>query len=370
MIGWEKYHVADPGALVTPAMLVFQDPMDHNVQSVCKLAGGAQNLFTHVKTHKSEAVTRKLIEMGLDSFKCATVKELQMVLQVGARRAILAYPQTQTKKIEWLCDVIASHSNAWITTIASSPLHLEMLGNVASRRKQQLPVMMDLDSGMHRTGIGMGRKAVELYRQIDQHPFLEASGLHCYDGHDMFCEAHQREAAAQRHIDSLQEFRRQIESTEMPVPFVVAGGAYSFEYYARTEGMHGSPGSFIYWDASCRSDIPEMPFQYAALILAQVVDRHPDCGTITTDLGLKGICSDQPIQERVRVLGHESAELILHNEEYGVFRMPDGLPDIGDYLLAVPGHIGPTTIHYPGSHVIDAAGSVVDFYEHTARDRM
>jgi D-serine deaminase-like pyridoxal phosphate-dependent protein len=50
--------------------------------------------------------------------------------------------------------------------------------------------------------------------------------------------------------------------------------------------------------------------------------------------------------------------------------MPDELPDVGDYLLAVPGHIGPTTIRYPGSHVIDSAGSVVDFYVHTARDRM
>ena len=113
-------------------------------------------------------------------------------------------------------------------------------------------MMLDLDSGMHRTGIGMGHAAMDLYRVIDNHPFLEASGLHWYDGHDMFCEAQQREAAAQRHIESLQEFRRQIESAGMPVPFVVAGGAYSFEYYARTAGMHGSPGSFIYWDPSCR----------------------------------------------------------------------------------------------------------------------
>ena len=36
----------------------------------------------------------------------------------------------------------------------------------------------------------------------------------------------------------------------------------------------------------------------------------------------------------------------------------------------VPGHICPTTIRYPGIHVIDTAGEVVDYYLHTARDRL
>jgi D-serine deaminase-like pyridoxal phosphate-dependent protein len=86
MITWKNYRVANPDALTTPAMLQFQDMVDHNIRSACELAGGAENLFTHVKTHKSEAVTRKQTEMGIDSFKCATVKELEMMLQAGARR--------------------------------------------------------------------------------------------------------------------------------------------------------------------------------------------------------------------------------------------------------------------------------------------
>jgi D-serine deaminase-like pyridoxal phosphate-dependent protein len=112
-----------------------------------------------------------------------------------------------------------------------------------------------------------------------------------------------------------------------------------------------------------------MPFQNAAVILTQVVDRHPDRGTITTDLGIKSICTDEPIENRARLAGYAAAELMLHNEEYGVFRVPGELPEIGTYLLVVPWHIGPTTIRYPGSYVVDAAGNVVDYFEHTARDR-
>jgi len=151
---------------------------------------------------------------------------------------------------------------------------------------------------------------------------------------------------------------------------VVAGGSFSFLYYARTEGMYGSPGTFVYWDAGYRAAMPDAPFLCAALILTQVVDRHPDAGTITTDLGSKGISSDLPVEERAYLLGHETAELVSQSEEHGVFRFKAALPRVGDYLLAVPGHICPTTIRYPGIHVIDTAGEVFDYYQHTARDRL
>jgi D-serine deaminase-like pyridoxal phosphate-dependent protein len=370
MIGHKDYQVADPDALETPAMLLFQDMMDHNIRSVCEIVGGGEKLIAHVKTHKSEAVARKQLEFGIDGFKCATLKELEMVLQAGARKAILSYPQVQERKIERLCDLASSSPDTWIATIISTPYHLEALATIATRRKQSLRVMLDLDAGMHRTGIEFGPNATNLYREIDADPFLQPSGFHLYDGHEDFSDMLQREMAAQRHIDSLREFQRQIESEGMSVPCVVAGSSFSFAYYARTEGMHGSPGTVIYWDAGFSTAMPDMPFRWAALILTQVVERYPDVGTITTDLGYKGVSSDLPLEERAFLVGLDSARLVHQSEEHGVFRIPGELPRVGDYLLAVPGHICPTTIRYPGIHVIDSAGDVVDYYVHTARDRL
>ena len=344
--------------------------MDHNIRSICEMVGGGHNLMVHVKTHKSEAVARKQVEFGIDGFKCATLKELAMVLQAGARKAILSYPQGQERKIERLCDLSSSYPDAWIATIVSTPFHFDVLATVAARRKQSLRAMLDLDAGMRRTGIEFGPDAEKLYREIDAHPFLQPSGFHLYDGHDHISDVVQREAAAQQHIESLQGFQRQIESAGMPVPCVVAGGTFSFAYYARTEGMYGSPGTFIYWDVGYNTVMPDMPFCYAALILTQVVERYPDAGTITTDLGCKAISSDLPIEERAYLPGQEAARLILHDEEHGVFRIPGELPRVGDYLLVVPGHVCTTTICYPGIHVLDAAGEVVEYYLHTARDRL
>jgi len=370
MITCEDYRVADPDALETPAMLLFQDMMDHNIRSVCEMVSGGQNLMVHVKTHKSEAVARKQIESGIDGFKCATLKELEMVLQAGALKALLAYPLCQERKVERLCDLMSSYPDVWIATLVSNPFNLEVLATVAARREQSVRAMLDLDAGMHRTGLGFGPDAARIYREIDAHPFLEPSGFHLFDGHDEFSDVVQREAAAQRHIESLKELRSQMESAGVPVPCVVAGGTYSFAYYARTEGIFGSPGTTIYWDGGYSAAMPDMPFRWAALVLTQVVDRHPEAGTITTDLGCKGISADLPLEERAYLLGQDEARLVLQSEEHGVFRISGKLPHVGDYLLAVPGHICPTTTCYPGIHVLDSSGEVVDYYLHTARDRM
>ena len=370
MIACEDYRVAEPDALETPAMLLFLDAMDHNIRAACDMVDGGRNLIVHVKTHKSEAVARRQVELGIEGFKCATLKELEMVLQAGAHTAILSYPQCQEIKVERLCDLVHSYPDTWIAAIVSSPFHLEVLATVATRREQSLRVMLDLDAGMHRTGIGFGPDAAKLYRAIDAQPFLQPSGFHLYDGHDNYSDVVQREAEAQKHIETLQEFQRQVESESIPVPCVVAGGSFSFPYYARTQGMYGSPGTFIYWDAGYGRDMPDMPFRCAALVMTQVVDRYPDAGTVTTDLGCKGVSSDLLLEERAYLLGHETAELVSQSEEHGVFRMSGELPPVGDYLLAVPGHICPTTIRYPGIHVIDSTGGVIDYYLHDARDRL
>lgn len=369
MITWQNYRVAEPDELETPAMLIFQDVMVQNIRSICDLVGGGQNLMAHVKTHKSEAVARIEVEHGVAGFKCATLKELEMVLKAGAKKAILAYPQGQERKVERLCDLVTSYPDAWIAAIVSSEFHLIVLATVATRRKQSLGVMLDLDAGMHRTGIGFGPDATELYQNINGHPFLEPYGFHLYDGHDNYTDVNERAAAAKQHIEEVQAFKQEIEAAGMPVPCMVAGGSWSFAYYARTEGMYGSPGTFIYWDVGYRTDMPDMPFRCAALILTQVVDRFPEVGTITTDLGSKGISSDLPVEERAFLIGHETAKLVRQSEEHGVFQFCGDLPCIGDYLLAAPGHVCPTTIRYPGSHVINSDGEVVDFYLHTARDR-
>lgn len=369
MLEFGDYKVADPDALETPAMVVFEAKVDGNIAALCDLVGGGQNLVVHVKTHKSEAVTRKQIVAGVAGFKCATLKELEMVLDAGASFAILSYPQVQKLKVERLGDLAAAHPEDAVCVLASNRQHLDVLSKVASERSRPLSVMIDLDVGMHRTGLAPREPAEAVYAAVDADSHLVAAGLHVYDGHEHMSDPQAREAAARRHIEDVRKLKDRLEAAGRKVPRVVGGGSFSFPYYARTDGMMGSPGTCIYWDTGYARQMPDMPFEYAALILTQVVDVHPDHKTITTDLGYKAICGDPPVNRRARLLGAEDATLLLQNEEHGVFHWDAEPPAVGTYFLAVPGHVCPTTIRYPGSYVLDPTGAVVDYYPHTARDR-
>ncbi len=371
MIEQDPYRIADPDGLETPAMVVFEDLVDHNIAALCEQVGGAANLMVHVKTHKSEAIARKQLAAGISGFKCATLREMEMGLVAGSPEVILAYPMVQQRKVERFADISAEYDDRQVYATVSDQRHIDVLSQIASDRQQKLAVMVDLDVGMHRTGAGIGDDATQLYGAIHTAQWLVSGGLHVYDGHEHFRDPGARNAAAQRHVDDLKAFKERLEAQGMSVPRIVGGGSFSYATYARAEGFHGSPGTVIYWDLNGTGRMSDQPYRWAAMVLCQVVDRHVDQLTVTTDLGVKAIAADPPLESRARLLGHEQAKLLLQNEEHGVFLFTDAqsMPQVGDYLLAIPGHVCPTTIRFPGSYVIDSQGDVVDYYPHTARDR-
>lgn len=369
MIEQEGYKIATPDAIETPALVVFEAVVDHNVAAMTEEAGRAERIMPHVKTHKSDAVVRKQLEAGVAGFKCATIKELEMVLEAGACEAILSYPLVQESKVERFADLVSAFAQARIHAIVSSISHVEVLAFVAEKKSVKLRVMLDLDAGQHRTGVEFGEPATLLYKRIADEGSLEGSGFHIYDGHEHFGDYAQRQAAANCHIDAASELKLSLESAGMEVERIVGGSSFSYPFYAHADGMHGSPGTCIYWDTGYQSVLPEAPFRFAALVLSQVVDRHPDQKTFTTDLGIKGISGDPPLANRAHLLGETQVCLVKQNEEHGVFACDEELPQIGTYLLAAPGHVCTTTVRYPGSFVIGDTGQIVDYYPHTARDR-
>jgi D-serine deaminase-like pyridoxal phosphate-dependent protein len=369
MIEQDPYFIADPDAIETPAMVVFEAQLEANIAELCELVGGGANLMAHVKTHKSDAIVCRQLAAGIAGFKCATLKELEMALDAGAPEAILSYPIVQSLKADRFAQIADAHPAARVYATIGDSAHIAALAAVAVGRERPLLVMLDLDVGMHRTGASL-QGAEQLYASIQASAGLEAAGIHAYDGHEHFQDPDGRAGAAQKHIEDLKALKGRLEGAGLPVPRIVAGGSFSFAYYARTEGFHGSPGTVVYWDINGTTRMPDLPFQWAAMVLCQVVERQPEQQTVTTDLGVKAIASDPPLASRAQLLGHMDARLILQNEEHGVFLWQnEELPEVGDYLLAIPGHVCPTTIRFPGSFVIDAEGTVVDYYPHTARDR-
>src|SRR5438128_11347100 len=89
----EEYRIAEIAEVMTPALAIYPELVDANIQTTLRLAGGdANRLRPHVKTAKLVSVMRQWTARGIVNFKCSTSLELLTVCEAGAKDALLAYP--------------------------------------------------------------------------------------------------------------------------------------------------------------------------------------------------------------------------------------------------------------------------------------
>ncbi|RMG58409.1 MAG: D-TA family PLP-dependent enzyme, partial [Bacteroidetes bacterium] len=209
-----------------------------------------------------------------------------------------------------------------------------------------LPVYLDLDVGMGRTGIAPGPEAVAVYRAIAAAPGLQAAGLHVYDGHLRQPDPAARLAAADALFAEVVAFRDALQAEGLPVPDLVVGGSPSFPLHRQRPGIRLSPGTFPFWDAGYGALCPELPFQPAAVLVSRVISR-PGRGRLCLDLGHKAVAAENPLDQRVRFLNLAVTAWVGQSEEHLVVEVadPDAWP-VGSLVYGVPWHICPTTALY------------------------
>jgi D-serine deaminase-like pyridoxal phosphate-dependent protein len=233
-----------------------------------------------------------------------------------------------------------------------------------------IEVLLDLDSGMHRTGVAPGPEAERLYQSIAQHSHLIPGGLHLYDGHHRQLDFQERLAAVKSGFDAAATLADRIEASGIPVPRIVAVGTGSFPCFATIDDrrLELSPGTTVFHDAGYTRAFPEMNFEPAAWLLTRVISR-PTPSRLTLDLGHKACAADPPAGKRLYFPGLPDAVEAMQNEEHLVLESKDaGRFQIGDMLLCVPSHICPTTAVHQEVIVI-REGRVGESWPVGSRDR-
>jgi D-serine deaminase-like pyridoxal phosphate-dependent protein len=235
-----------------------------------------------------------------------------------------------------------------------------------------IEVLIDLDPGMHRTGIAPDDNAISLYELIDHLPGLRPGGIHLYDGHVHQDSPAEREAAVRKNLEPLLAFRARLERKGLPVPRLVLGGTPTFPTYAKLDlpGLECSPGTCVLHDHGYGTRFTDLAgFTPAALLLTRVISR-PTPNRLTLDLGYKAVASDPPAGKRCTVLDIAEYEPVLQNEEHFVIETPEAARfRPGDELFAMPTHICPTCAMHRQAHVVENR-RVIGSWEIVARDRV
>jgi len=342
------FRVANEAEIASPALLLFSERIDENLRKMIAIAGNPARLRPHVKTHKLAPLVERQVALGIVKFKCATIAEAEMTAAAGAHEVLLAYPCVGPNAAR-LFALAQKFPATRFAAVADDPGATRALGEAAMHAGVKLDVFLDLDCGMHRTGVEPGPRAIELWRAITQTPGLRAAGLHAYDGHIPDPDLDTRRAQCDAAFAPVLDLRHFLGDVPL-----IAGGSPTFSLHAEYADRELSPGTTVLWDFSYADKFPELPFQPAAVLLTRVVS-HPGADRLCLDLGYKSVASENP-HPRVRLLELPDATAVMHSEEHLVIETPRaGEFAIGDCLHGIPRHVCPTVALHDTAWLVENA---------------
>lgn len=343
----EQPTIHSPAELPSPALLVFPDRIAANIRRMIDMAGGPERLMPHVKTHKMAPVVKMQLEQGITRFKCATLAEARMVAEAGASDILLAY-QLNAPMAAAFVDLQHAYPTIKLASLTDNLASARLMNDLhATYPGSKAKLYIDIDNGMHRTGIAPD-KAADLWHALQSLPNVTPAGLHVYDGHIRDIDLTQRTRVCDEAFAPVENL-----AAEIKAPEIIAGGTPTFPIHARRKQVTCSPGTCLLWDEGYGTGLPDQPFHVAAQLITRVISKPQD-GFVTLDLGHKAVSAENPIGKRVFFHGLDEYEVISQSEEHLVVKTPAATTlQVGDVLYGTPWHVCPTVALYNEAIVIE-----------------
>lgn len=325
--------------LDTPCLLIDLDIVSSNVARMAALASRSRVLLRpHAKTHKSLRVARMQLEAGATGICVATVGEAEVMRSGGIKDILIAYPLVGEAKFTRLIPLVA---DGGITLAADSVEVAEGYSRLAAQADRMLPVLLEIDSGMRRTGTDPAA-AGEVGAKIASLPGLELHGIltHAGHAHDVTTQP-DIEAIARQECRAMQQARERLEALKIPVPVVSAGSTITAPYMSAADGITEiRPGTYVFNDLRTLELYACTPDQIAATILATVVSIGP--ARIVLDAGSKTLTMTATQQHGFgKMKNRPHSSFIRLSEEHGVVGLhpEEGGLRVGDRVEVLPIHI-------------------------------
>jgi len=361
------FHIQNMDTLDSPALCVFPDRIQRNIDQMLRyVQGQPDRLRPHVKTYKMPEIVHMQIESGIRHFKFATIAEGEMLGKAGADSALLAY-QPVGPKVERLLVLTQKFSDTQYAALVDNVASAKNMATVFAKAGKTLEVYLDIDVGMHRTGLLPDEKAVALWQFCEDAEGIMPVGLHVYDGHIRDKDYQLRKAKCDAAFALAEKLAQQIFKTTEVLPKIVAGGSPTFTVHKDRAHVQCSPGTCLLWDWGYGQQLPEQEFEPAAVLVSRIISKM-EKHLICTDLGHKSVAAEKPFP-RVHFLNLPQAEAVAQSEEHLVLDVGDNADwVVGDVLYGIPMHICPTVALYERVFVVRDQ-RVMENWRVIARDR-
>ena len=300
--------------LTTPALLVEQQDLDHNLAHMAAALPGAR-LRPHVKAHKCTALARRQASYGHLGFACATIREVEGMASAGlGQDLLLANEVVDARRL--------GRVNARVTVAVDSEPTIAAAACGGVRE-----VLIDVDVGLHRCGCipADAARLAELARSRG----LVVRGVMGYEGQAMHVpDPNRRREETLRSMQCLREAHRKVGGE-----VISAGGTGTYDY--NTWATEIQAGSYLLMDTQYSQ--LGLPFRQALSILSTVISTRRTHAV--ADCGLKALGMDQGSPTI------PGARILCVNDEHIVF-VPDKPIRPGDRIRILPAHVDPTVAYH------------------------
>ncbi len=361
------YSIADINSIDSPALVIYRERVLENIRTMLSMIDDVKRLRSHVKTHKVKEAVLLMMTAGVQKFKCATIAEAEMLGLCSAPDVLLAYQPTKPK-LKRFIEVKRKYPLTKFSCLVDNIISAKEIGAEAEANNILIPVYIDLNVGMNRTGITPGNEANELYKNCNHIAGIQPVGLHAYDGHIRNPDIEKRTIECDTAFEPVLQMQNILFNDGFAKPVIVAGGSPTFPIHAKRKEIECSPGTFIYWDNGYQLACKEQAFIPAALVVSRVISL-PSETKLCLDLGHKSIAAENTLDKRVYFLNAPELKFTGQSEEHLVAEVaPNHHYKIGDVLYGLPYHICPTVALYERALIFEN-NKVVDEWKIIARDR-
>ena len=198
-IGQRQWHVLRDD-MPYPLATLRHSALTHNLawmQAWAQRKG--VGLAPHGKTTMSPELFRMQLQAGAWGMTVANVHQLQLALDVGAQRCIIANQVLADADLDGLDALLSRHAGARVWFLVDSLAQLALVEDWAVRRASQrrFDVLLELGTEGFRTGCRTQDQALELARALHASPVTRLVGVECYEGGLAQCDsAHDSEAVS------------------------------------------------------------------------------------------------------------------------------------------------------------------------------
>jgi D-serine deaminase-like pyridoxal phosphate-dependent protein len=328
----------------TPALVIDVAKAFDNIDRLA--AYGKQHnlgIRPHTKTHKSVLMAKRQMDAGAVGLTVAKVGEGEIMAAVNDD-LLLAYPALDPQRTSRVAELA---KRVTMRVAVDSRYAADHLAAAARAAGSTIGILVDLDVGMHRTGLQTPQLALELAQHVEKTNGLRLDGLFCYPGHVLDSVDKQTQTLAP--VQAKLKETLDLWKAHGLAAGIVSAGSTPTAYQSHLVGVLTEirPGTYIYNDRNyvaggwCTLD------QVAARLICTVVsDAVPD--QVVLDAGSKTLTSDRLLVNpdtagHGLLIDYPDAVIARISEEHGVTHFPKGAnkPRLGERVNVVPNHICP-----------------------------